>query len=125
MCRGYPLDKAIELCKGVIVDATPDFEIKENDTYQPGVRISNYVCYPGGGVWVRWDHTKENDYIWSNRVEPCRDGNSPEVPSPTPALPSSTAYHLRLHRISRTCGWQPRTRQSCNALYRCPVTPLA
>ena len=79
----------MEMCKGVILDATPDFEIKENDTYQPGVRISNYVCYPGGGAWVRWDVTKENDYVWSNRIEPCKEGNSPDVrPS------ASSAYAL-------------------------------
>lgn len=57
-------------------NATSDFQIKENDTYQPGVRISNYVCYPGGGAWVRWDHTKEVDYVWSNRLEPAQEGNS-------------------------------------------------
>jgi len=76
--RGYTIEKSIEMCKGVIIDSTPDLTLKESDTYQPGMRTTNYIVYPGGGSWVRWDFTKEIDYVWTERLEPCRDGNTPD-----------------------------------------------
>lgn len=38
--------------------------------------MTNYVCYPGGGSYVRWDATKEITCNWTERLVACEEGNS-------------------------------------------------
>jgi hypothetical protein len=43
--------------------------------YLQGKKTTNYVCYPGGGSYVRWDATKEVTFVWTDRLMPAEDGN--------------------------------------------------
>ena len=73
--KGNSLYKATADCAGVILDFTKDFELQTDITYQPGQKITNYVSFPGGGAFVRWELTGEVTYNWTERLQLAEDGN--------------------------------------------------
>ena len=38
--------------------------------------MTNYVCYPGGAAWVRWERSKEVTMHWVDRLTPTAAHNS-------------------------------------------------
>eukprot|EP00960_Hanusia_phi_P020134 595027-Hanusia_phi.AAC.1 len=77
---GVPFDAATSACSGVIINSSKDFKIQTGLKYLPGQKITNYICYPGGGSWIRWDATKEVTYEWTDRIIPTphKEGNTLE-----------------------------------------------
>ena len=73
--KGDTIYKARQECTGVVIDAVEDMELQTDVTYAPGKKTTNYVCYPGGGSYVRWDLTKEITLNWTDRLVPTEDGN--------------------------------------------------
>ena len=76
--KGDTIYKALLECTGVIIDAVEDMQLQTNVTYAPGTKITNYVCYPGGGSYVRWDLSGEITLNWTDRLVLLEDGNSIE-----------------------------------------------
>jgi hypothetical protein len=74
--KGDTIMRAVRESAGVIIEAVDDMILQTDITYAPGKKTTNYVCYPGGGSYVRWDATKEISYHLTERLEPMEDGNS-------------------------------------------------
>lgn len=74
--NGDSVYRAIQECSGIIINVCTDFSLQTDVTYAPGAKITNYICFPGGGCWVRWFETKEVTYYWSERLEPTKDFNT-------------------------------------------------
>ncbi len=74
--KGDTIYRSTQECPGIIINVTSDFNLQTDITYAPGAKITNYICYPGGGCWVRWFETKEFTYNWIERLEPTKDFNT-------------------------------------------------
>eukprot|EP00961_Rhodomonas_salina_P005113 69369-Rhodomonas_salina.4 len=113
--NGDSVYRAIQECSGIIINVCTDFSLQTDVTYAPGAKITNYICFPGGGCWVRWFETKEVTYYWSERLEPTKDFNTvddierrTDLIEYAHLLPAffSPFFHagLEVPSIARACG---------------------